>query len=174
MSNATGAGSLVVSLFMTPLDVVKIRLQAQERFHAKKCFLYSNGLMDHLCPRTNGDPPTRALHTAQVRLQEMNHFRLLRHILYIILQFKMESIYHHQEICDCKWYNRPKYFTGTADALVKISRLEGISSLWSGLSPTLGRYFVKEFSLLISPVSPGHPHHRHLLHDVRAAEGDDQ
>jgi len=103
---SAGAGSLVVSLFMTPLDVVKIRLQAQERFHAKKCFLYSNGLMDHLCPRTNGDPPARALHTAQ-------------------------------EICDCKWYNRPKYFTGTLDALLKISRLEGVSSLWSGLSPTL-------------------------------------
>jgi len=103
---SAGAGSLVVSLFMTPLDVVKIRLQAQERFHAKKCFLYSNGLMDHLCPRTNGDPPARALHTAQ-------------------------------EICDCKWYNRPKYFTGTMDAMLKISRLEGASSLWSGLSPTL-------------------------------------
>jgi len=103
---SAGAGSLVVSLFMTPLDVVKIRLQAQERFHAKKCFLYSNGLMDHLCPRTNGDPPARALHTAQ-------------------------------EICDCKWYNRPKYFNGTLDAMLKISRLEGVSSLWSGLSPTL-------------------------------------
>jgi len=103
---SAGAGSLVVSLFMTPLDVVKIRLQAQERLHAKKCFLYSNGLMDHLCPRTNGDPPTRALHTAQ-------------------------------EICDCKWYNRPRYFNGTVDAMLKISRLEGVSSLWSGLSPTL-------------------------------------
>lgn len=103
---SAGAGSMVVSLFMTPLDVVKIRMQAQERFHAKKCFLYSNGLMDHLCPRTNGDPPSRALHTAQ-------------------------------EICDCKWYNRPKYFNGTFDALLKISRLEGVSSLWSGLSPTL-------------------------------------
>ena len=110
---SAGAGSLVVSLFMTPLDVVKIRLQAQERFHAKKCFLYSNGLMDHLCPRTNGDPPARALHTAQ-------------------------------EICDCKWYNRPKYFNGTLDAMLKISRLEGVSSLWSGLSPTLGRYLTSQ------------------------------
>ena len=65
---SAGAGSLLVSVFMTPLDVVKIRLQAQERLYSKKCFLYSNGLMDHLCPRTNGDPPARGLHTAQVTL----------------------------------------------------------------------------------------------------------
>jgi len=103
---SSGAGALVVSLFMTPLDVVKIRLQSQERLYSKKCFLYSNGLMDHICPRTNGDPPVRALHT-------------------------------QQQICDCKWFNRPKYFNGTADAFLKISRTEGISSLWSGLSPTL-------------------------------------
>merc|ERR1719184_752180 len=74
----SGTGALVVSFFMTPLDVVKIRLQAQERLYSKKCFLYSNGIMDHLCPRTNGDPPPRALHTAA-------------------------------EICDCKWYNRPRH-----------------------------------------------------------------
>lgn len=103
---ASGAGALMVSLFMTPLDVVKIRLQTQDRVMAKKCFLYSNGIMDHLCPRTNGDPPVRALHTVE-------------------------------EICNCKWYNRPKYFNGTLDAIVKISRTEGMSSLWSGLSPTL-------------------------------------
>jgi len=103
---SSGAGALVVSLLMTPLDVVKIRLQSQERLYSKKCFLYSNGLMDHLCPRTNGDPPLRRLHTVQ-------------------------------EICDCKWYNRPKYFNSTADAFIKISRTEGLPSLWSGLVPTL-------------------------------------
>jgi hypothetical protein len=37
----------------------------------------------------------------------------------------------------CYRYNRPKYFTGTFDAFVKISKVEGITSLWSGLSPTL-------------------------------------
>jgi hypothetical protein len=61
----------------------------------KKCFMYSNGLMDHLCPRVNGDPPLlTALHTAE-------------------------------EICNCKWYNRPKYFNGTLDAFVKIARVGG-------------------------------------------------
>jgi len=100
------AGALTVSLFMTPLDVVKIRLQAQDSL-INKCFLYSNGLMDHLCTRTNGTPKVEvALHTAE-------------------------------EICNCKWYNRPKYFNGTADAFAKIARTEGLSSLWSGLSPTL-------------------------------------
>jgi len=103
---SSGAGALLVSLFMTPLDVVKIRLQSQNHLYSKKCFLYSNGLMDHLCPRTNGDPPKRAMHTAE-------------------------------EICNCKWYNRPKYFNGTLDAIVKIGRTEGVVSLWSGLSPTL-------------------------------------
>lgn len=34
---------------MTPLDVVKTRLQAQQTA-TNKCFLYCNGLMDHLCP----------------------------------------------------------------------------------------------------------------------------
>lgn len=35
---------------MTPLDVVKTRLQAQQTQMTNKCFLYCNGLMDHLCP----------------------------------------------------------------------------------------------------------------------------
>lgn len=38
-------------LIVTPLDVVKTRLQAQQRVMlSNKCFLYCNGLMDHLCP----------------------------------------------------------------------------------------------------------------------------
>lgn len=99
------SGALLTSMFMTPLDVVKIRLQAQDRLMSKKCFLYSNGIMDHLCVKTNGEPPI-VLHSAE-------------------------------EICNCKWYNRPKYFNGTFDAFAKIAKVEGVSSLWSGLSPTL-------------------------------------
>lgn len=89
-------GALVTSLLMTPLDVVKIRLQSQQRtMHKGDCFVYRNGLMDHLCTCFNGP----------------------------------ES-----------WYNRKipggKY-TGTLDAMMKIVRAEGVSSLWSGLPPTL-------------------------------------
>lgn len=36
---------------MTPLDVVKIRLQAQQKaLLSNKCYLYCNGLMEHICP----------------------------------------------------------------------------------------------------------------------------
>uniref|UniRef100_UPI00358FAD55 mitochondrial glutathione transporter SLC25A40-like isoform X1 n=1 Tax=Myxine glutinosa TaxID=7769 RepID=UPI00358FAD55 len=53
---ASCSGALITSLFMTPLDVVKIRLQAQKTPFAKgNCFVYCNGLMDHLCVCLNGN-----------------------------------------------------------------------------------------------------------------------
>ncbi|EMP33733.1 Solute carrier family 25 member 39 [Chelonia mydas] len=110
---ASGTGALFTSLFVTPLDVVKIRLQAQRTPFSKgnqelraeilpslrswrpgKCFVYCNGLMDHLYVCQNGSSCTA-------------------------------------------WYKAPTRFTGTLDAFVKITRYEGIRSLWSGLPPTL-------------------------------------
>ncbi|XP_013111020.2 probable mitochondrial glutathione transporter SLC25A40 [Stomoxys calcitrans] len=43
-------GAMLTACFMTPLDVVKTRIQAQQAKMTNKCFLYCNGLMDHLCP----------------------------------------------------------------------------------------------------------------------------
>lgn len=103
---ASGTGALLTSFFVTPLDVVKIRLQAQQTpFHQApwggvvrpskwKCFLYCNGLMDHIYVCQNGTSCT-------------------------------------------SWYKTPTHFSGTLDAFVKISRHEGLRSLWSGLPPTL-------------------------------------
>ncbi|XP_037130440.1 solute carrier family 25 member 40 isoform X1 [Syngnathus acus] len=49
------SGALLTSLLVTPLDVVKIRLQAQKSpFPKGKCFVYCNGLMDHICVCMNG------------------------------------------------------------------------------------------------------------------------
>ncbi|NXD79726.1 S2540 protein, partial [Halcyon senegalensis] len=43
-------------ILVTPLDVVKTRLQAQSNpFSKGRCFVYSNGLMDHICVCENGD-----------------------------------------------------------------------------------------------------------------------
>ncbi|CRK94947.1 CLUMA_CG008435, isoform A [Clunio marinus] len=86
------SGALITSLLMTPMDVVKTRLQVQQKMLlSNKCYLYCNGLMDHLCPCG----PTGSLIPDKQR------------------------------------------FNGTMDAFMKISRNEGLRSLWSGLSPTL-------------------------------------
>ncbi|XP_035214482.1 solute carrier family 25 member 40-like isoform X3 [Stegodyphus dumicola] len=91
------AGALVTSLFVTPLDVVKIRLQVQEKVGpGKKCFQHYSCLWDNLC--------------------------------YCIQEHGCKR---------CEWYKTERQFKGTLDAFMKISKYEGITSLWSGLSPTL-------------------------------------
>ncbi|XP_063702499.1 probable mitochondrial glutathione transporter SLC25A40 [Culicoides brevitarsis] len=57
VSSCTGA--MITSLLMTPFDVVKTRLQVQQKVLASnKCFVFCNGLMDHLCPcYPNGEKP---------------------------------------------------------------------------------------------------------------------
>ncbi|XP_048882022.1 probable mitochondrial glutathione transporter SLC25A40 [Brienomyrus brachyistius] len=53
---ASCSGAILTSLIVTPLDVVKIRLQAQKNpFPKGKCFVYCNGLMDHICVCENGN-----------------------------------------------------------------------------------------------------------------------
>ncbi len=93
---SSSCGAIITSLLMTPLDVVKIRLQSQTHMrHKGDCFVYRNGLMDHLCTCFNDEN---------------------------------------------SWYNRKipgGRYTGTMDALIKIVRTEGLTSLWSGLPPTL-------------------------------------
>lgn len=101
------SGAILTSVFVTPLDVVKIRLQAQRKpqsFEKGKCFIYCNGLMDHLCPCLNGNG-----------VQGTQSLRLSTR----------------------QWYKRPGHFEGMVDAFIQIGRNEGIRSLWSGLPPTL-------------------------------------
>ncbi|XP_033164301.1 solute carrier family 25 member 40 [Drosophila mauritiana] len=86
-------GAMITACFMTPLDVIKTRMQSQQS-PAHKCFFYSNGLMDHLFASGPNGPELASLRP------------------------------------------RPQ-FSSSWDALMKISRHEGLAALWSGLGPTL-------------------------------------
>lgn len=103
-----------VLLSVTPLDVIKIRMQAQDKemFTKKKCFLYCNGLMDHLC-YCNGNGNSSANSMMQ------------------------RAVHGNAAVPPYKWFLRPGKFNGTFDAFAKIIRNEGVLSLWSGLPPTL-------------------------------------
>lgn len=108
---AASAGAVLTAVFMTPLDVAKVRLQAQTKAakRPRQCFVYSNGLMDHICTFCQPHQPSASASTSKSALS-------------------------------CEWYGRPPQpspFKGTLDALVKIQRYEGLRSLWAGLSPTL-------------------------------------
>lgn len=57
---SSGSGALITSFLVTPLDVVKTRLQAQLKPIPKSpCYLFCNGLMDHLCLCANLGSPFR-------------------------------------------------------------------------------------------------------------------
>ncbi|ELV11228.1 Solute carrier family 25 member 39 [Tupaia chinensis] len=78
---ASGAGAVVTSIFMTPLDVVKVRLQSQRPSVASgKCLLYCNGVLEplYLCPNgarcaTWVQDPTRFTGTMDAFVKIVRH-----------------------------------------------------------------------------------------------------
>ncbi|CAL8080317.1 unnamed protein product [Calicophoron daubneyi] len=125
---ASSFGGMITSLIMTPLDVVKIRMQSHRLLYENKCFIYCNGLVERLCtcPADMYDP----------------WFKKPGGLLGSWMKFAFAR--PPDLPTDCIFHTG-HYSSGFAlparprmpDVLWNIIRNEGIASLWSGLSPTL-------------------------------------
>ncbi|XP_073654553.1 mitochondrial glutathione transporter SLC25A39 isoform X7 [Tursiops truncatus] len=120
---ASGAGAVVTSLFMTPLDVVKVRLQSQRPSVASVPCVLELMSSSRLWSLSYAKLPSSLQSTGKC-------------LLYC--NGVLEPLYLCPNGARCAiWFQDPSRFTGTVDAFVKIVRHEGTRTLWSGLPATL-------------------------------------
>ncbi|OQO01534.1 hypothetical protein B0A48_12569 [Cryoendolithus antarcticus] len=140
------SGSILTSLLVTPLDVVRVRLQAQ--------------------PSPSPAPSTRLPSFIQLP-PNLGVSACCREVFWVQnqTQFCVAAPFNtasESTISDCAVEEtQRKSFNSTIDGLRKISRNEGILTLWRGLSPTLMMavpgnviYFAGYDWLRASPMSP--------------------
>lgn len=110
------SGAVMTSLIVTPLDVVKTRLQSQPANAA-----------DPICCKESYFDSIAQSQGSRVRLQTLGAG---------LSDGASISCSPSPNVCVAE-ETALKRFSGTWEGLVKISRNEGLSSLWRGLSPTL-------------------------------------
>lgn len=104
----SGSGAVITSCFTTPLDVVKVRLQAQERMtslgrHGFQLYRHPHSLLESLCLCTHCSD---RLYTMASKIQPVVAMK-------------------------------PRIAESATGVLINIVKREGIPSLWSGLPATL-------------------------------------
>lgn len=127
------SGAFITSLLVTPLDVVRVRLQSQQPTAPTP--VPSNGVAPRLGYSTLG-PDTRSGVTACCRevffSRGWNGNGNTVQCNYV----PSETPAIENGYCAAEETGK-RSFRGTWEGLVKIARYEGVTSLWRGLSPTL-------------------------------------
>ncbi|KAL4399946.1 Carrier protein, mitochondrial [Malassezia pachydermatis] len=136
------SGSVSTSLLMTPLDVIKTRLQTQSAEQAQAAsYTIRNA---NLGPVRGPPCPKHATVPHQVAGSSMS-LTWVRPMQAYTMPYAMgESavcIYPSKcsmaEVCEAQVILQEGRMTGILDGFVKIARVEGWRSLWRGLLPTL-------------------------------------
>ncbi|KAK6361392.1 hypothetical protein TWF730_005124 [Orbilia blumenaviensis] len=177
---AACSGSLLTSLIVTPLDVVRVRLQAQSHTPpptaaAANASAASSSLRSHRLPSQPFSLPTAA-HISRP-ISDLGVTSCCREVFWVSSTNELCLAYPtigstvpgsssltkpSADAASCLIETTSSHrFTGTWEGLVKIARNEGLQSLYRGLSPTLLMsipanviYFTGYESLRYSPKSP--------------------
>lgn len=128
------SGALITSLFVTPLDVVRVRLQSQTQTAPPASSpINSNG--PRLGYSTLGAESKQGI-AACCREVFFQHGWSINGTVVPCDYIPYESPAIENGYCAVEETGK-RTFKGTWEGLVKIARYEGVSSLWRGLSPTL-------------------------------------
>ncbi|KAG2237735.1 hypothetical protein INT48_009673 [Thamnidium elegans] len=105
-------GALVTSLMVTPMDVIKMRLQTQH--------VYTPNAKAICCLTFDRCTLTQAIKTTKKNFSSRG---------------KVQVANLHE--CALQSSKNPELFKGTFDGIYKICKYEGVAALWKGLSPAL-------------------------------------
>ncbi|CAO1597242.1 Carrier protein, mitochondrial [Xanthoria calcicola] len=128
------SGSLLTSLLVTPLDVVRVRLQSQP--NTSSLPRPTSGSI----PSFSNLPPNLGVTACCREVFWVNNTSSVCLAAGPTLTTSVDSIAPSTSVtaADCAVdETRRKTYTSTLDGLRKIARNEGLPSLWRGLSPTL-------------------------------------
>lgn len=116
-------GAVITSLLMTPLDVVKTRLQAQSPIKYEEIRICCREIFFDCGNKGSSLPPPRLTPTQGVLACSY------------VGESQLDALISARK--DALAKEAAARFNGTLDGVIKIARNEGITSLWRGLSPTL-------------------------------------
>jgi solute carrier family 25, member 39/40 len=126
------SGAFITSLLVTPLDVVRVRLQSQQPSSSPTP--YNGGITPRLGYSTLG--PDRSAVTACCREVFFSRGWGVNGNTVQCNYTPFDPPATGNRFCAVEETGK-RTFRGTWEGLVKIARYEGVTSLWRGLSPTL-------------------------------------